>query len=215
MIETKEKILDTAERMFAEHGFSGTSLRGIIAQAGVNLASVHYHFHSKEVLLEAVILRRVEPVNAARLALLDECERAAGGGPPELENVLKAFLVPTLQVAHKSARGGMTFVKLMGRLYAEGEHLPRIFRTHFGLLLKRFDDALRRALPDLPPEELFWRIHFAMGAMAFTLRGNEELRIMSGGLCSTDDPEGALERLVAFVSAGMRAPLMIPEKQER
>lgn len=215
MIDTKEKILDTAERMFSENGFSGTSLRGIIAQAGVNLASVHYHFHSKEVLLEAVILRRVEPVNEARLALLDECERAAGGGRPELESVLRAFLVPTLQVAHKSARGGKTFIKLMGRLYAEGEHLPRIFRAHFSVLLKRFQDALRRALPELPEAELFWRIHFATGAMAFMLRGSEELQQMSGGLCDTEDPQEALEHLVAFISAGMRAPVMIPEKQER
>lgn len=213
MLDTKEKILDTAERLFAEHGFSGTSLRGIIGEAGVNLASVHYHFHSKESLLEAVVLRRVEPVNAVRLALLDECERAAVGGPLELEAVLKAFLVPTLQVARGS--GGVTFVKLMGRLYAEGEHLPRIFGAHFGHLLKRFGEALRRALPDLPPGELFWRVHFTLGAMAFALRGGEDLRAISGGLCDIDDTEGTLKRLVTFVSAGFRAPVMIPEHQER
>jgi AcrR family transcriptional regulator len=60
---TKERILDTAERLFAERGYSATSLRAIIAEADVNLASVHYHFDSKEALLEAVFLRRALPAN--------------------------------------------------------------------------------------------------------------------------------------------------------
>ena len=55
MTDTKEKILDTAERLIGEQGYAATSLRQIIAQAGVNLAAVHYHFGSKEDLLDAVV----------------------------------------------------------------------------------------------------------------------------------------------------------------
>ena len=82
MNHTKERILDTAERLFSEHGYSATSLRSIIAGAGVNLAAVHYHFHSKEALLEAVILRRSVPANLERLALLDRFQKEANGNPP-------------------------------------------------------------------------------------------------------------------------------------
>ena len=49
--DTKERILDAAERLFAAHGFAGTSLRAVTKEAGVNLAAVHYHFGTKEDLL--------------------------------------------------------------------------------------------------------------------------------------------------------------------
>ena len=97
MTGTKQRILDVAERLFAERGFSGTSLRTIIGEAGVNLAAVHYHFHSKDALLEAVILRRLEPVNRERLAMLEACEHAARGGPPAVEDILRAFIEPTVR----------------------------------------------------------------------------------------------------------------------
>ena len=74
MSATKEKILDTAERLFAEQGIGATSLRQIIGVAGVNLAAVHYHFGSKEALLEAVFARRIERVNRERLEMLDRVE---------------------------------------------------------------------------------------------------------------------------------------------
>src|SRR5208282_530434 len=116
---TKDRILDTAERLFSEQGYAATSLRGIIAAAGVNLAAVHYHFHSKEALLEAVILRRALPANQERLALLDRCEEEAGDGPPALEEIIEAFVAPTFRMALDPAAGGMVFMRLLGRLHAE------------------------------------------------------------------------------------------------
>ena len=66
-IDTKQRILDSAERLFATQGFEGTSLRTIIADAQVNLAAIHYHYHSKEALLDAVLARRLA-MNRAALA---------------------------------------------------------------------------------------------------------------------------------------------------
>lgn len=207
MNDTKERILDTAERLFAEHGYAATSLRSIIAGAGVNLAAVHYHFHSKEALLEAVILRRSVPANQARLALLDQLESEAGDNPPALERVIEAFVAPTFRMARDPQSGGMLFMRLLGRLHAEGDLLPRILTSHFGDVLKRFGSALRRALPNLPPQELFWRLNLAIGALAQTLRGgSQDLETISDFSVSFDS-ETALERLVAFLSAGFRAPL--------
>jgi AcrR family transcriptional regulator len=204
---TKERILDTAERLFAAQGYAATSLRSIIAAAGVNLAAVHYHFHSKEALLEAVILRRSLPANQERLALLDQCEQAAGDHAPPLEQVIAAFVAPTFRMARDPASGGMTFMRLLGRLHAEGDLLPGILMSQFGNVMARFGVALRRALPDLPQEELFWRLNFAIGALAQTLRGgSKDLQAMSD-LSVSFDSEMALERLVAFLSAGFRAPI--------
>ena len=88
---TKEKILDTAERLIASQGFAATSLRQIISEAQVNLAAVHYHFGSKEELLDQLILRKVTRVNQEREALLESFEREAGGNPVAVEKILAAF----------------------------------------------------------------------------------------------------------------------------
>ncbi len=193
---TQERILDTAERMFADEGYAATSVRKITAKAEVNLAAVHYHFRSKEALLEAVILRRAEPANRERLALLNACELEAVGGRPSLEGVLRAFLKPSIRTAVDPSLGGAVFMRLVGRLHAEGNVLARVLASHFLPVLQRFEAALRRALPELPPEELYWRVHLAIGATTQALRGAESA-----------DPETSLDRLVRFVSAGLRAPL--------
>ncbi len=208
MNHTKERILDTAERLFAEHGYAATSLRSIIADAGVNLAAVHYHFHSKEALLEAVILRRSVPANNQRLALLDQFEKEAVGNPIPLEKVIEAFVAPTLRLSSDPQSGGMVFMKLLGRLHAEGDLLPGILTSQFGGVLERFGAALRRALPDLPQEELFWRLNLAIGALAQTLRGGSKDLETISDLSFSFNSETTLERLVAFLSAGFRAPLL-------
>src|SRR5579872_5159399 len=116
MIDTKEKLLNTAERLFGDQGFAATSLRQIIAEAGVNLAAVHYHFGSKEDLLDAVVVRKLEPINAERLALLDKAIGAAGRHRVATEAFLDAFLRPAVMRAGEDPG----FCKLMGRLHGEG-----------------------------------------------------------------------------------------------
>src|SRR5271156_1240304 len=90
-VDTKTRILDVAEKLFGENGFDGTSLRDITTEADVNLAAVNYHFQSKDSLIDAVIARRIEPVNQQRLEMLD-----AAGPNPSLEKILTAFLAPVL-----------------------------------------------------------------------------------------------------------------------
>lgn len=204
---TKQRILDAAERLFAERGFAATSLRSITAAAGVNLAAVNYHFRSKEALLEAVFARRLAPLNQKRLELLDACEARAGQGRLPLEAVIEAFFAPVLRLGGELAQGGRYFQRLMGRMYAEpGEHVGSILKGQFAAVAARFTQALRRALPKLPPVELMWRIHFMIGAMAHTLAGVHYLEVFSGGLCDPSDVEGTIRRLGAFLAAGLKAP---------
>src|SRR5215831_8585499 len=166
-LDTKQRILDVAEQLFAEHGFAGTSLRHIITDAGVNLAAVHYHFRSKESLLEAVIVRRTAPLNEERLTLLDRVEREAGRSTAPLEEILEAFLGPPIRLILNPTGEGRIFGKLMGRLHSETNIcFLEIAKKHFGAVSQRFRAALAHAVPDLPTDDLNWRIHFAMGAMA-------------------------------------------------
>lgn len=196
MIDTKGKILDTAERLFGERGYGATSLRQVIAEAKVNIAAVHYHFGSKEELLDALVLRKMGPVTAARLALLDKVE-ASGKGKLKVEDVLGAFLLPTAEMAERNPQ----FVTLVGRMFAEGI-MPGIFEKHFKSSLLRFLSALGRALPHLPQEELLWRVHFMIGAMAHTMCGSPVMQMIG----TPTDFETRMKRLVEFLTGGFRAP---------
>jgi AcrR family transcriptional regulator len=205
---TKDRILDTAEQLFARDGFDATSLRAITAEAGVNLAAVNYHFQSKEALVQAVIGRRMGPVNARRLALLDAYEAEAGGAPVPLEKIMDAFLRPLLEIVGTHAR---EFAPLVGRIYTEpGDFTERLFKDQFQALALRFIPAFQRALPELPLTELYWRLHFSIGAMAHTMGAASMLRIFSRGLCDPSDADGTLARMKTFVLAGLTAPVSAP-----
>lgn len=199
MSETREKILDTAERLFAEQGYAVTSLRQVIAAAKVNIAAVHYHFGGKEELLDAVILRKVAPVNAARMAWLDRVEAEAGTGPLRIEDVLESFLLPTAHTAQQNP----AFVRLMGRMLTEGM-MPTLVEKHFQATVIRFSSALRRSIPYLPKQELMWRVHFMIGATAHAMSMKPILTGMEG-----DAPDMTLrmKRLVTFLAAGFGAPV--------
>jgi AcrR family transcriptional regulator len=206
MTETKDKILDTAERLIGERGYAATSLRHIIAEAGVNLAAVHYHFGSKEDLLDAVVARKVTPVNEARIARLERVEAEAGSGPLEVEKVLESFFLPTAEVANRNP----DFVRLMGRMLTEGM-LPGLVEKHFHATGLRFVAALRRAIPELPQEELIWRVHFMVGAMAHAMCSAPIFPQMAGDVA---DFGPRMQRLVTFLSAGFRAPAT-PGKEKK
>jgi AcrR family transcriptional regulator len=202
---TKDRILDTAERLFARDGFEATSLRAITTEADVNLAAVNYHFQSKEALVEAVIGRRMGPVTARRLAMLDAYEASAGDAPLPLEKVMDAFLRPVVEMVGSHAH---EFVPLIGRLYTEpSDFSERIFKDQFQPLAQRFIPAFQRALPNLSRVELSWRLHFAIGAMAHTMAASKLLKLMSGGLIDVSDVEGTLAHLTAFILAGLTAPV--------
>jgi AcrR family transcriptional regulator len=195
MIDTRQKILDAAESLFGKYGYAATSLRHIISQAGVNLASIHYHFGSKQDLLDQVILRKAEPINKNRLKLLDQFEAEAAPKPASIEKVLEAFIIPIVMI-DKSPE----FVRLMGRMHAEG-FMPEIARRHFQPVVDRFFSAIRRALPEMPQEELAWKAHFVLGAMAHMLSVQPEIQIEAPCKPSLS----VARQLVAFASNGFRA----------
>ena len=203
---TKERILDAAETLFAEHSFDGTSLRSITGAAGVNLAAANYHFGSKEALLQAVLSRRLGPINRQRIDRLDVLEAEAGSRPLDVEAVLRAFLEPAFQEIHRLGGAGEKFVQLAGRIHSETDPgVRQMFMRLFAEVVARYFAALRQALPDCTPEELHWKFHFLIGAMADTLTwGRHDQCAQLIG--EPPRPELALESLLAFCVAGLCAP---------
>jgi AcrR family transcriptional regulator len=206
--DTKARILDAAETLFMEHGFEATSLRLITAAAGVNLAAVNYHFGSKEELFQSVLTRRLDPMNQARVALLDRYERETPG-PLACERILVALFIPALSLARDPQRGGSNFLRLLGRAYADPAPFIRQFLSQqYAPMIGRFKDAFARALPHLPRKELSWRLHFIMGALSYTLAGTDALKIIAElNPVETENDEILLRRLAPFLLAGLNAPL--------
>jgi AcrR family transcriptional regulator len=204
-IDTRERILDVAERLFGERGFPATPLRDITAEAGVNIASVNYHFGSKEGLLAEVLERRLKPINTRRLELLDAVEARAGDEPPELEAVIRAFLSPPFHSQRVGGADGQGFLRLVGRIHSEtNEDFRATFVKQFDEVFKRFTAALRRALPNLDDADLSWRMLFMVGSMAFTMSWGPTL--VASGSGAARAPEDVLESLVLYAAAGMAAP---------
>jgi AcrR family transcriptional regulator len=198
--------MDVAESLFAEKGYAATSLRDITGEAGTNLASVNYHFQSKEGLLAAIMERFVGPVNRRRLEILDALE--ADGAAPELESLLEAFLAPAFTRWSQAGAEGTRFTRLAGRMHSEtAEQLRGIFLGQFKDVARRFGRAFARALPHLDEREVQLRTHFLVGAMAHTLLWSQNMPGPPFGRRKAVPPEEALGALIRFASAGLAAPV--------
>jgi len=200
---TKTSLLDAAERLFAHEGVDRASLRSITQAAKANLAAVHYHFGSKEGLVREVLARRLGPLNQRRLELLDAAEK--GGGAPALEATVRAFVQPAMEMVEHN-EGGHAFARFVCRTFSEpDEDFRDIVLEQFREIRERFSVAFSRALPGLPREELFWRFHFMVGSMVHTAGLGFVATRISDGLCDPSDVAGLTDRLVNFLSAGLRA----------
>ncbi|MEM5431870.1 TetR/AcrR family transcriptional regulator [Cupriavidus oxalaticus] len=172
--DTKARILDATEKLFIEVGYEATSLRQVTSRAIVNLAAVNYHFRSKDIMMHAVLSRRLDPLNARRLALLDACEASWPGAGIRCEHVMGALFVPALQMAREPAVGGPSFLRLLGRVYSDTSPFIRQYLLeHYAPVYGRFFDAFARALPALPRNELGTRLQFALKALSGVLAGEE------------------------------------------
>lgn len=208
--DTRDSLLDAAEALFAREGIDGASLRAITREAGANLASVHYHFGSKDALVRAVFDRRLAPLNAERLGALDALEEHHGPDPVPLEALLRAFIEPVMAMLKEGSaeevRGAHQLARLVVRAMGDPDRHNRAFVLEvFREVKDRFLAALGRTL-DLPAAELYWRFHFMTGAMAHTASSGYLVQDLSGGLCDASDVDGTLEHLITFLAAGLRAP---------
>lgn len=206
---TQSRILDAAEALFMEHGFEATSLRQITSVAGVNLAAVNYHFGSKDDLFEAVLTRRLDPMNQERMALLTRFEQDVHPKALSPEKILAAMFIPALRLARDPERGGKDFLRLLGRAYADPAPFIRQFLAEqYAVMIGRFKAAFGRALPHLPKKELSWRLHFVMGALSYTLAGTDALKLIAAlNPREANNDEMLLRRLAPFLIAGLKAPL--------
>jgi hypothetical protein len=95
--------------------------------------------------------------------------------------------------------------KLVGRLLGDPGFFEQVAPEVFRETRSRFMAAFQRALPDVPADEVFWRLMCCIGTMTYSLRVADHLPALSDGLCELPDTETAIARVTAFVKGGMRA----------
>jgi AcrR family transcriptional regulator len=197
---TKDRILGAAEELFAQYGFSGTSLRQVTSRADVNIAAVNYHFGSKENLVNEVFRRRMDEMSGKRLSAL----KAAVDGAAGLETILAAFVEPALAMA-QDRHGGASFMRVIARAYAEkNDALRKFLSDHYGHVLREFAKAIAAVVPELSKEELYWRLDFLAGALTYAMSDFGLIKRPSGSSDAAHRARAARE-LIRFAAAGFRS----------
>ena len=198
---TRDLVFVAAERLFAVHGFQKVSVRDITAEAKVNLASINYHFGSKDALLLEIFTRRTAELNRTRAKMLHEANAAHAGKPP-VRAVLHALIAPPVRwMDPKGER--LISVQFLIRARSEGtDQMRDILRTDVSHL-RRFSDALLVACPQLSEEEVYWRLHFSLGLIHNNRFAEfDRLNTLSGGLTREDEVDLLIQRMVDFAEAG-------------
>jgi len=206
-MSTKDKILDAAELFFADKGFNGTSLREITSKAEVNLAAVNYHFGSKKELIKAVMSRYMnELAPKLELSLHKLCNSSDN---ISLEEVFTAFVEPLIWLNSFKENGTSIFLQLLGRGYTDSQGFLRWFlTTQYPNVISHFVSAVKKAYPELSAEEIFWRLHFTMGTVVFTMSSSDALiDIAASDFDKQIDISGVIHQVIPYVAAGVGAPI--------
>jgi AcrR family transcriptional regulator len=199
---TREALLEAAASLFAEKGFETVSVREVTGLAKANVASVKYHFGSRDGLIDAVVEEMTEPVNEERMERIDQLESEGGATARQL---LEAFFDPLFSKIKGSSMCENLFVKLMGRMvgdrpYQFSDQVMAQFRT----VARRYVPAFMKACPGLSPEDVFWRIHFSFGVMSNALTHRDLLEKVSEGAVNEEDLEVTMTRVLDFCEAGFK-----------
>jgi AcrR family transcriptional regulator len=201
--ESRTRILDAAEALFAGATYAAVSMREIAARAGVGLGAANNHFGSKEELFKQVFLRRARELNRERARRLSAALEAAQPGPASLRDVLDALLRPAIRWSF-DAGGRSLFIQFLVRCQADPSSPLRALFYEDLDHLKRFVPPLASALPGLSEEEILWRLHFTLGALHYTITDLGRLDSLSGGTCDTSQFEPVLARIIDFAESGFR-----------
>ena len=206
--DTKTRILNGAEQLFAREGFRNTSLRSLTQLAEVNLAAVNYHFGSKDALLQAVVERRLLPLNEIRIekieAVLEQAKKR--GEAPNPAELLRAFIEPTLEFRNSSP-GADDFISLIGRSLSEPDATVR--NCFLKLVLPTFHllfEGLREALPQLSSAVLLTRLQFIMGTMSHVMSMETLVSLNDPAFPQPLEQQALIDQLMKYALAGLEAP---------
>jgi AcrR family transcriptional regulator len=197
---TQEQILDAAELLFSKHGLYGVTLRDVAQQVGVHTSLMHYYFEDKLALFKAVFVRRAEVTSELRMKALEQYEKDVDG-KPTVAGALHAFLDTDFDLYRDGGEGWRNY-GAFGSQLANTPEGAAMFDQYFDPVVLRLIGLLRKALPDVPEEDVFWGYHFVTGSFMHTLSRSGRLDRLSNGLCRSDDLPSIKARMADFMTAG-------------
>jgi AcrR family transcriptional regulator len=199
---TRERLLNIAEQRFGEGGYEGTSLRAITLAAAANIAAVNYHFGSKEALLRAAVSRAMAPVNTERRRRLDQLEAM---GKPTVEQLIRAFIEPGLEVILRRGERGPVVARFIGRVaFDPSRRIRELYSSEVDPVEARYLAALQAALPRAAPESVAFGYLNMLGLLA--LHQSQALS-RAPATEEVEDPGRLAENLIAFLVAGFDSGL--------
>jgi AcrR family transcriptional regulator len=201
--ETHEQIVDAAEYLFSRRGLYGVTLRDVAQRVGVHTSLIHYYFADKEALFQAVFARRAGVTSRRRMEALDRYE-AAAGDRVTVDGALHAFLDTDFDLYIHGGEGWRNYAAFGSQVASTPEGAEQ-FDQHFDEVVLRLIGILKRAMPGVPEEDIFWGYQFVTGGLMLTLGRTGRIDRLSGGLCRSDDFEAAKARMAEFMAAGFMA----------
>jgi AcrR family transcriptional regulator len=198
--ETLEQILDAAEYLFSKHGLYGVTLRDVALKVGVHTSLMHYYFDDKFALFKAVFTRRAQVTSERRMKALDQYEKEAKG-KPTVAGALHAFLDTDFDLYMSGGEGWKNYGAFGSQLSNTPEGAA-MFDEHFDPVVLRLIGILKKALPGVAEEEIFWGYDFVTGSFMHSLARSGRLDRLSGGLCKSNDLNAVKARMADFMTQG-------------
>lgn len=176
--ETRSRLIDVAERLFAEHGIEAVSLRTVGAHAGQRNNSVtQYHFGSKEGLIAAIIAARSSSIDARRHLLAAE-QQQASGRPVTLSSLLRLLVVPLAETIDAS-RGETHYLRFLANVMDQPESVRDLESSETDQpALRYMRKELRALLPQLSAST-FRRRSLWASLIAFRLLAQHERELVT------------------------------------
>lgn len=201
--ETLEQIMDAAEYLFSRQGLHGVTLRDVAIRVGVHTTLLNYYFNDKRALFEAVFARRAAVTSGRRMEALDRYASEAGDHPT-VEGALHAFLDTDLDLYIQGGEPWMNYAAFCARVSTTPEGAV-LMDEHFDPVVLKLVSILRKAMPGVSDEDIFWGYHFVTGALMNTLARSGRIDRLSGGLCHSDDFEAVKRRMAKFMASGFES----------
>ena len=206
-LDTKKRIFDASEQLFAQHGFYGTSMRDISALSGSRISLIYYHFGSKEKILQAVVDRRSKEHKNDMLGSLHNAVVLHGTASVPVDILIEAYLRPCLERHQCHGQGWRNYIRLLAHLASESasSDYQKTFFT-YDIVNQAFLNEFKRALPDAKDSDIHWGFYFLQTANINFLLDTQILDVQSQGQCNSNDIDVTIEQCQRFFTRGFTAP---------
>ena len=204
--KTKIRLLKTAEKLFASHGFAGVTMRGVATMAQTNIASANYHFGTKEAMVLEMLKSKIGPINKKRKERLAEAKHNSCNNPLPTSEIFRALILPVGEEVQKHFSNQSNIVNIISRSFTEpASFLEKIHKHFFGELSQIFIDELKLTYPDANEDDIYWNFHFAIASMLGAFAQHRRIKDLTQGRCNENAVSEMIERLINFVSSGFEA----------